>query len=99
MSVNYRLIATKIIGQRKSFSKYVGMTKKHAVYQKNEHTSLDNKEVEPVKTVLNIYQSNTYKKDLLKLAILRQCAKDSRETASEGPTVLHIRFCSLSSSN
>ena len=36
-----------------------------AVYQKNEYTSLENKEVEPIQPVqMNIYQSNTYKKDL-----------------------------------
>ena len=32
----------------------------------------------------------------LKLATFRRWAKGSREAASEGPTVLHICFCSLS---
>ena len=36
-----------------------------AIYQNNEYTSLENKEVEPIQPVqMNIYQSNTYKKDL-----------------------------------
>ena len=35
------------------------------MYQTNDLTSLENKEVEPVQPVqINIYQSNTYKKDL-----------------------------------
>ena len=39
--------------------------KNHAIYQNNEKTSFDKKEVEPVETVLkNIHQSNTYRKDL-----------------------------------
>ena len=54
--------------------------------------SLENKEMEPVEPIqMNIYQSNTYRKDLS-----WQWAKGSREAASEGPTVLRIRFCSLS---
>ena len=40
---------------------------------------------------MNIYQSNTYRKDLSWLYF----DKGSREAASEGPTVLHICFCSL----
>ena len=36
-----------------------------AIYQNNKETSLENKEVEPVEPVqMNIYQSNTYRKDL-----------------------------------
>ena len=39
-----------------------------AIYQNNELTSLKNKEVEPVEPVqMNIYQSNTYRKDLSRL--------------------------------
>ena len=34
---------------------------------------------------------------LLKLATFRPWAKGLREAASEGPAVLHISFCSLSS--
>ena len=42
-----------------------GDTKNHANYQSNEQTYLKKKEVEPVEPVLkNIYQSNTYRKDL-----------------------------------
>ena len=41
------------------------VTQKHAIYQNNEQTSLKNKEVEPVEPLqMNIYQSNTYRKDL-----------------------------------
>ena len=41
------------------------VTEKSYIYQKNEQTYLEKKEVEPVGPVLkNIYQSNTYRKDL-----------------------------------
>ena len=30
------------------------------------------------------------------VATFRRCAEGSREAASEGPAVLHIRFCSSS---
>ena len=39
---------------------------------------------------MNIYQSNTYRKDLS-----QEWAKGSREAAIEGSVVLYIRFCSL----
>ena len=87
MSINSRLKATKIIGQRKAFYRQInpksscarketvdivilvtsrnGHRKNHAIYHNNEWTSLEKKEVEPVEPVLkNIYQSNTYRKDL-----------------------------------
>ena len=39
--------------------------KNHAIYQNNKQISLKKKEVEPVEPVQkNIYQSNTYRKDL-----------------------------------
>ena len=48
--------------------------KNHAIYQNNEYTSLEKKQMEPVEPVLtkiiyqsnlsNIFQSNTYRKDL-----------------------------------
>ena len=60
--------------------------------------SLEKKEVEPIEPVrINIYQSNTYRKDFKRGS--REEAKGSREVASEGPTVLHIRFCSLSNNS
>ena len=41
------------------------MQKIHVMYQNNEKTSLENKEVETVEPVhMNIYQSNTYREDL-----------------------------------
>ena len=41
------------------------VTEKSYIYQKNEQTYLEKKEVKPVGPVLkNIYQSNTYRKDL-----------------------------------
>ena len=39
---------------------------------------------------MNIYQSNTYRKDLSWLNFVNE-PKGSRETASEGPTVLHMQ--------
>ena len=41
------------------------VTENNAIYQNNEQTSFENKEVKPVEPVqVNIHQSNTYKKDL-----------------------------------
>ena len=40
------------------------------------------------------YESNTYRRR--KLPTIQQWAMGSREEASEGPTILHIRFYSLS---
>ena len=44
------------------------VTEKYAIYQNNEKTSLENKEVEPIDSVhmkvIPVYQSNTYRKDL-----------------------------------
>ena len=41
------------------------MVKNHANYQNNKYNSIENTEVEPAKPVqMNIYQSNTYGKDL-----------------------------------
>ena len=52
----------------------------------NEKTSLKNKEVEPVEPVqMNIYQINTFKKDLGCLHLMSQ----GFEAAREGLTVLH----------
>ena len=54
-------------------------------------------EVEPVKQVqMNIYKSNTYRKDLSWLHFDDEPRVGSREVASEGPIVLHIHFCGLS---
>ena len=40
--------------------------KNHAIYQNNEKTSIKKNEVEPIEPVqMNIYQSNTYRKDLI----------------------------------
>ena len=56
---------------------------------------LKSKEVEPGPVQLNVYQSNTYRKDLSWLNYILKMTKASRESANEGPFVLHIRFCSL----
>ena len=79
MSVTSRLKATKIIGRefqslavqgrncwrRHPCNIYEWWLKNHAIYQNNELTFLKKKEVEPVQPVLkNIYESNTYRKDL-----------------------------------
>ena len=47
---------------------------------------------------MNIYHMNTYRKDLSWLHFEDE-PKDSREVASEGPTVLHIHFCCLSNNS
>ena len=42
-----------------------GERKNHAIYENNEYTSNEKKEVEPIEPVLqNIYQSKIYRKDL-----------------------------------
>ena len=59
--------------------------------------SLKKKEVKPVEPVhKNIYQSNTYRQDL---SWLHFDDEGSREAGTEGPTVLHTRFCSLSNNS
>ena len=51
--------------------------------------------MEPVEPVqMNIYQSNTYKKDLSWLHFGNKL-RVQNEAASEGPTDLHIHFCNL----
>ena len=62
--------------------------KNHAVYQNKEQLSLKNKEVELVEPVqMNIYQSNTYRKDWLHLDNEPREVASLKESASEGPTV------------
>ena len=59
----------------------------------------ENKEVEPVEPVqMNICQGNTYRKDLTWLHFNNKPA-GSKEATSEGSTVLHIHFCSLSNNS
>ena len=54
-----------MIGQRKVFYRQRIPESNHAIYLNNEKTSLENKEVGPVDPVqMNIYRSNTYRKDL-----------------------------------
>ena len=56
-------------------------------------------EVEPVEPVqMNIYESITYKKDLNWL-YFDEVQKGSKDAATEQPTVLYIRFCSLSNNS
>ena len=103
MSVKSRLKAIQIISQRKAFYR-----------QRIPESSCARKEVvdigilttsrngdlknEPVK--MNIYQSNTKRKEKrLKLATFRRSTKSSRDVASEESTVLHIRFGSLSNNS
>ena len=47
---------------------------------------------------MKIYQSNTYRKDLSWPHFDNEL-RVRRELASEGPTALHIRFCSLSNNS
>ena len=78
----------------------VWLQKNHSIYQNNKQTSFEKKEVEPVQPVqMNIYQSNTYTKDLSCQHFDDETAKDSGEAGSEGQTVLHIHFCSLSNNS
>ena len=66
------------------------VTENYAIYQNNGKASLENKEVEPVEPVqTNIYQSNTYRKDLSWLHFddeprvqERQQVKDQRSCVS-----------------
>ena len=57
------------------------------------------KEVEPAEPAhMDIYQSNTYRKALRWLHFDDE-PRVLSWTTSEGPTVLHIHFCSLSSNS
>ena len=74
---------------------YLGFTpcKPEELQRSMELFSHENTEVEPVLSVqMNIYQS-------LNLATFLRLPKLSREAASAGPTVQHIRFCNLSSTS
>ena len=54
------------VWRKETVDQYIHVTQKnHAIYQNNEYTSLENKEMEPVEPVqMNIYQSNAYRTDL-----------------------------------
>ena len=61
--------------------------------------SSSRKEAEPVEPAqMNIYQSNTYRKDLNWLHFNDEL-QGSREAPGEAPTVLHISYCSLSNNS
>ena len=60
---------SQVKGKHSIDREFHGLTvkgKKHyAIYQNNEQTSLEKKEVEPLQPIqMNIYQSNTYRKNL-----------------------------------
>ena len=61
---------------------------KHVTYKNNDWACHKNEEVQSVQ--MNICQSNTYRNNLRSTL-----AKGSRETTSEGPAVLHIRFSNI----
>ena len=70
--------------------------RKIIIYQNNEQTSLDKKEVELVEPVqINIYQSKTYRKDLSWLHFDDESSGQESEAAKERLAVLHIHFCSF----
>ena len=73
--------------------------KNHAIYQKNKQNSRENKEVEPAEPVQkNIYQSNTYRKDLNWLHFKNgPRAQESQQVKAQ--QYLHICFCSLSNNS
>ena len=61
-------------------------TEKSCIYQNNQQTSLENKEVEPVEPVqINIYKSNTYRKDWLHY--------DDEPKAQDRQQVKNQQFC------
>ena len=69
--------------------------KNHAIYQHNEWTFHENKEVEPVQQVqMKIYHSNTYRKDFSWSHFDDELGVQQRLSVES--TALHNRFCSLS---
>ena len=85
MSVNSRLKSIQITGQKKAF------------YRKNIPGS-DYASKETVHIEILITSRNGNRKIMQSIRIkirstFRQWAKGSREAASEGPTIQHIRFC------
>ena len=61
-----------------------------------EKTSLERKEVDPVEPAqMNIYQSNTYRKDLDWLYFNNEPKFQGSQQVKDWRTVLHKHFCSL----
>ena len=69
------------------------MHKKIKAYRKEPKVKMEVEPVEPVQ--MNIYQSNTYRKDLSWLNFDNE-PRVQESAVREGPTVLHIHFSSLS---
>ena len=66
------------------------------IYQNNELTSHKNKEAEPIWPVQkNIYQSDTYRKDLSWLDFYDGLIQAFTRGSKDGPTVLYTCFCNL----
>ena len=72
------------------------MTKNHATHQNNECTSHKKKDAELAQPFnMSIYKILTKKTEAGYISMMSQRFKNSREAASEGPTVLYTHFCSL----
>ena len=69
------------------------MHKKIKAYRKEPKVKMEVEPVEPVQ--MNIYQSNTYRKDFSWLNFDNE-PRVQESAVREGPTVLHIHFSSLS---
>ena len=69
-----------------------------AIYQNNEQSSLENKEVEPVEQVqMNIYQSNTYRKDLSVLHFDDEPGAQERQKLKDQQSCISIFVTQLAS--
>ena len=67
------------------------VTKNHAIYQNNEQTSIENKEVEPVEPVqINIYQSNTSREDLRWLHFVDQPRDKKRQQVKDQQSCISV---------
>ena len=66
----------------------------------NECPSLMNREVKPVEPVkMNIYQSNTYRKNLSCLHFDNEPSVQEKQQVEDQQYLLHISFCSLSNNS
>ena len=76
------------------------MTEKSCNLSENEWTALENKEVEPVEPdQMNIYQSNTYRKDLSWLHFDDEPRVQERQQEKDQQSCIPIFIAYLTSSN
>ena len=68
-----------------------GDKKNHAIYQNNEYTYFENKEVEPVElNQMSIYQSNTYRKDFSWLRVDDEPRAQKRQQVMDQQSYIYI---------